>query len=92
MNSFLYLGKASEVVQWIGKWLVCVSRFLEKQYDASEESLQKIRAISVFPLSKGNLTSLLSGSLFFPLEKNNAKKSRKGNYDTKSIPSRYEAS
>ncbi|XP_065060085.1 uncharacterized protein LOC135687459 [Rhopilema esculentum] len=72
-------GKASEVVQWIGKWLVCVSRFLEKQYDASEESLQKIRAISVFPLSRGDLTSLLRGSLFFPLEKNNAKKSAKDN-------------
>ena len=65
-----------ETVHWIGNWLLCVSQFLEREYDSSNESLKKIRSSVVFPLSNGKIVSLLGDVVFFPFQKHSKMKSK----------------
>ena len=56
-------------MQWIGKWLFCVSQFLERAFDTSKESLQRIGSLAVFPLSNGELVNLEGDAVFFPFQR-----------------------
>eukprot|EP00794_Sanderia_malayensis_P009471 gene9471-10459_t len=62
-------GVTSKLVQWIGKWFLSVSDYLERHYDVSQESKQKIRNASVFPLTNGEIVNMLDFALFFPTTK-----------------------
>ena len=70
-----FVGKADETVRWIGNWLLCVSQFLEREYDSSSASLQKIRKSVLFPLSNGEIVNLMEKAVFFPFQ--NRRKSSK---------------
>ena len=70
----MWLADKDELtVNWIGNWLLCVSQHLEKEYDSSSSSLQKIRRSIVFPLSNGKLVNLTGEAVFFPFKKNTKK-------------------
>ena len=61
-------GKLQQTLEWIGKWLLCVSEHLERSFDASQESLKKIRSATVFPVAT-TLVNLNDIAVFFPFSK-----------------------
>lgn len=54
--------------RWVAKWLCCVYRCLERERDCSDETLQKIASLSLYPLSNGEYTKLSGLAVFLPLE------------------------
>lgn len=60
-----------EFAKWVAKWLCCIYRCLERERDCSEETLQKIAQIEIFPLSTGQCTAIFNRPVFLPLQDNN---------------------
>jgi hypothetical protein len=48
--------------------LCCVYRRLERERDCSDETLQEIAQIEIFPLSSGQCTAIFGQSVFLPLQ------------------------
>ena len=61
-------GFFEEFAQWVAKWLCCVYRRLERERDCSDETLQEIAQIEIFPLSSGQCTAIFGQSVFLPLQ------------------------
>ncbi|XP_033634434.1 uncharacterized protein LOC117295789 isoform X1 [Asterias rubens] len=61
--------QSGEVLQpkSIAQWLTCVYLSRKREYDISEETLQRLRAISMIPLSCGQIVALEKASVFFPI-------------------------
>ena len=57
-----------EFTKWVAKWLCCVYRRLEHERDCSDETLQEIAQIDIFPLSRGQFTAIFDRSVFLPLQ------------------------
>lgn len=54
--------------QWVAKWLCGIYRSLERERDCSDETLQEIAQINIFPLSRGECTPISGQAIFLPLE------------------------
>ena len=52
---------------WVAKWLCAVHRCLERERDCSDETLQEIAALKLYPLSDGHFTALTGLDVFLPL-------------------------
>ncbi|XP_028393815.1 uncharacterized protein LOC114518092 [Dendronephthya gigantea] len=57
-----------EFTMWAAKWLCGVYRCLERERDCSDETLEKIAQIKIFPLSRGQCTPIFGQSVFLPLQ------------------------
>ena len=57
-----------EFAQWVAKWLCSVYRCLERERDCSDETLQEIAQIDIFPLSRGQCTPIFGRRVFLPLQ------------------------
>lgn len=57
-----------DLSRWVAKWLCGVYRCLERERDCSEETLQKIASLNVYPLSDGQCTKLSGQPVFLPLD------------------------
>ncbi len=61
-------GFFEEFAQWVAKWLCSVYRCLERERDCSDETLQEIAQIDIFPLSRGQCTPIFGRPVFLPLQ------------------------
>ena len=61
-------GLFEELAKWVSKWLCSLYRCLERERDCSDETLQEIAKISIFPLSKGKFASIFGQPVFLPLQ------------------------
>lgn len=63
---------------WIGRWLCLLFNTLQESYDCTEESLDKVKDLQVFPLSDGTYVSLKDTVVFLPVEDENVSRKQKG--------------
>lgn len=69
---------------WVAKWLCCIYRCLERERDCSDESLQKIAEINIFPLCNQTLSSVHDETVFLPLkDARNKERSKPSNVEYK---------
>ena len=54
-------------IKWKAKWLWCVYRSMEQEHDSSQETLEDIASIPLFPLANGLSVDLRGDSVFYPL-------------------------
>lgn len=57
-----------EFTMWVAKWLCGVYRCLDRERDCSDETLEKIAQIKIFPLSMGQCTPIFDHPVFLPLQ------------------------
>ena len=51
----------------VAKWLACIYRCRERDYDVSQDRLDQLRAIPIIPLTSGQRVAVKDHSVFFPL-------------------------
>ena len=54
-------------IAWVARWLQCIFRCLEQERNSSQEMLDRIRSLRVFPLTDGSFVNLKEDSVFLPL-------------------------
>ena len=63
---------------WVGRWLCLLFNTLQEAYDCTEESLDKVKYLPMFPLSDGTFVSLKDTVVFLPVEDENNSSKKKG--------------
>ena len=51
----------------VAKWLACVYRSLD-EFDSNEELMAKLKDVVVVPLMSGDVVSLATKTVFFPID------------------------
>ena len=62
----------------IGHWLCLLFNTLQDACDCTEESLNKVKELQMFPLSDGTYVSLINTVVFLPLQDNSADLQKQG--------------
>ena len=62
----------------IGHWLCLLFNTLQDACDCTEESLNKVKELQMFPLSDGTCVSLINTVVFLPLQNNNVGLQKEG--------------
>ena len=63
---------------WVGRWLCLLFNTLQEAYDCTDESLDKVKNLQMFPLSDGTYVSLKDTVVFLPVEDENVIHKNKG--------------
>ena len=58
------------MINWVANWLACVHITMEDTRDTSSASINKLRQLSVIPVSDGSFVAAQDDSLFFPTDSN----------------------
>ena len=63
---------------YIGRWLCLLFNTLQEACDCTEESLNKVKELQMFPLSDGTYVSVIGTVVFLPLKDNSTDLEEKG--------------
>ncbi|XP_078599079.1 uncharacterized protein LOC144874602 isoform X2 [Branchiostoma floridae x Branchiostoma japonicum] len=66
-------GESLFTVAKVAKWLACVHRAQEQEYNSSDEMVEQLQDICILPLSCGSFASANGPTIFFPLSEGQVK-------------------
>lgn len=61
-------GQSGLSLPWVAKWLVCLSRAMIREFNASGSLNEDLKKLRIIPLSNGNFVSLADKVVFFPMD------------------------